>query len=339
VPRPLSKQQVRQASPDPTAADRVLCAAIAKGDVDQVRRLLKRKADPSSVNHWGEPAILLAAKSGNAAIARALLDAGADIDDHFQNERAISYAVARNHVDVVRLLLEEGASTEDAGKFGLVSIAADHGAWDVLRLLLSAGGDINACGRKGHSALQAAAGQGLMEIVRELLAAGADVKARGNRDAVRDAVANGHEAVAMELIIAGAMPRVPGKHRILAVAAGAGLARVVEALLGAEADPNFKETGLAEDATALIAAAVGGHLGVVKMLIAAGANVAARDAKGRTALDRVEEVKPVNQKEIVAALKEAGAGKNGPRARTRRADQRGLRSVASKKNSGRRSGH
>ena len=325
MPRPPSKQQVRRASPDPTAADRVLCAAIAKGDMDQVRRLLKRKADPSSVNHWGEPAILLAAKAGNAAIAKALLDAGADIDDHFQNERAISYAVARNHVDVVRLLLDEGASTEDAGQFGLVSIAADHGAWDVLRLLLGAGGDVNACGRKGHSALQAAGGQGSMEIVRELLAAGADVKARGNRDAVRDAVANGHEAVAMELIEAGAMPRVPAKHQILAEGAGAGLARVVEALLAAEADPNFKETGLAEDATALMAAAASGHLGVVKMLLAAGANVTARDAKGRTALERVEEAKPVYQKEIVAVLKAAGAGEKTSKVRGAKGRKAGKR--------------
>jgi ankyrin repeat protein len=298
----VAKPLTRQASPDPTAADRVLCAAIAKGDLEQVRRLLRRKADPSSVNHWGEPAIMLAAKAGNAEIVKALLAAGADVDDHFQAERAISYAVARNHVEVIRVLLEAGASTADAGKFGLVSIAADHGAWDAMRMLVRAGCDINACGRKGHSTLQAAAGQGLIEIVRELLNGGADVKARGNRDALRDAVANGHEAVAMELIEAGAIPKAPAKHVVLAVAASVGAAGVVEKLIAAGADPTFAETGLADDATALMAAGTGGYVRVVKLLLAAGADARATDAKRRTALDRVREVKPANQKEIEALL-------------------------------------
>jgi hypothetical protein len=151
--------------------------------------------------------LLSAARRSSVGQVRKLLQEGADPDaTDDDGQRPITVAVAADRADVVRLLLSAGASTADAGDWALVSIAAKHKAWDALRALLEAGVDVNASGRVGPGALEAAVGAGRLDLVRELLAAGADPNARANRDALEDAIAEGHEDIARALLDAGAKP-------------------------------------------------------------------------------------------------------------------------------------
>ena len=96
--------------------------------------------------HGGSTPLLFAARQGDVDTARALLDAGADVN-----------------------------ATAAAGMSALVVAAhSNHGALGAF--LLSRGADPNAAGA-GYTALQAAVLRGNLELVKALLASGADPNA------------------------------------------------------------------------------------------------------------------------------------------------------------------
>src|SRR3954468_3558054 len=81
IPTPQEEpvQQQEPARPDPRATQR-LRAAVAAGDVDGVRRAVAGGADLEVCDGDRRTPLLLATRAGQVAIARVLLDAGADPD-------------------------------------------------------------------------------------------------------------------------------------------------------------------------------------------------------------------------------------------------------------------
>lgn len=94
------------------AAPDTLSAAAGLGLVDEARRLL-----PAADEKERHVALALAAQHGNTEIVRMLLDAGED-PNRYNPERWHSHstplhqAIAADHPDVVRLLVERGARTD-----------------------------------------------------------------------------------------------------------------------------------------------------------------------------------------------------------------------------------
>jgi len=81
-----------------------------------IATLLCSIAIPASARQTGQTAatqaeaLSAAARKGDAAAVKALLDAGVDVNTKFRYDvTALSYASDRGHVDVVKLLLERGA--------------------------------------------------------------------------------------------------------------------------------------------------------------------------------------------------------------------------------------
>ncbi len=94
-------------------------------------------------------------------------------------------AASNGCADVVRVLISAGANVNARladripitdGTTALMMATAHP---EVVRLLLANGADVNAKTKTGDTALSEAAGDGQPETVRLLLAAGADVNARG----------------------------------------------------------------------------------------------------------------------------------------------------------------
>ena len=95
-------------------------------------------------------ALSAAARKGDAAAVRKLLDEGVDVNTKFRyNRTALSFAADRGHVDVVKLLLERGADIAVKDTFygatafnWAVSPAMDRTPThiDVVRLFLKHGG-------------------------------------------------------------------------------------------------------------------------------------------------------------------------------------------------------
>jgi ankyrin repeat protein len=152
-----------------------------------------------------------AARKGDAAAVRKLLDDGVDANTKFRYDRtALSFAADRGHVDVVRLLLDRGADVNAADTFyhataltWAVSPAMDrkpeHAA--VVRLLLQHG----ATGK--DDALLSAVSDGNAEIAKVILEIGG-VSAPTMSDALEAATRAKQPDVVTMLERAGAKPHV-----------------------------------------------------------------------------------------------------------------------------------
>ncbi len=103
------------------------------------------------------------ADEGKIDIVKYLIEKGANISA--QDNMALSRAVSNGHLEVIRLLLENGIEPS-----GVIFIAAKNGRLDIVRLLLDYGATIKA---QDDSALIVAALNGHVDVVRLFLQHGA----------------------------------------------------------------------------------------------------------------------------------------------------------------------
>jgi len=181
-------------------------------------------------------------------------------------------------------MLRHMSSTKDAALLAAVNVG------DVARVkaMIEEGASLSARMR-GWAALHLAAHAGNAELVRLLLDHGADVdvvmitdelidrtRYEGTATPLLIALRARHEAVALLLLERGASvdhrDAFSGENALF-LAAKHGLESVVERALAAAPARECKVFG---DETALDAAATGGHLGIVRRLLAAGLPIAAR---------------------------------------------------------------
>lgn len=162
------------------------------------------------------------------------------------------------------------------GDFRLLD-AVKAGDRQAVRALLAAGGDLNAPGDDGNSALAWAVNRGDPEITDLLINAGADVNAANDYGIAPLSLActNGDSEMVERLLLAGADPNgaQPTGETPLMTCARSGNAKAVEALLARKADVNARE---AKGQTALMWAAAENHSEVVRALLAHGADANAR---------------------------------------------------------------
>jgi ankyrin repeat protein len=155
-----------------------------------------------------------------------------------------------NYQEVERLL-KDGADVNVRDRWDETALmrASEKDHADVVELLLKNGGDVNAGDRTGNTALLAATQQCRVESLKLLLRYGAEITATDN---VGDS--------ALTKIFFHDCPEA------------------VEILLNHGIDVNFKNSN--DGRTALLQAARRGHLGIVKVLLAHGADVNAAYAVG-----------------------------------------------------------
>lgn len=163
--------------------------AAARGDADEVRRLVQggfdvngRQADGATALHW-------AAYHGDEGLAELLLEAGADPAIANRNgATALWLAASRGEADVIEALLEGGADANEELPLGRrpLMLAARSGVVEAVQVLLDHGADVNAREtQRGTSALMQAADQGHADVMQVLIAGGADVAA-GSAPVFRD---------------------------------------------------------------------------------------------------------------------------------------------------------
>ena len=131
----------------------VLNHAALSGNVDLCRFLLENGANLDATDKEGKTALHWAAMSGENDVLRLLIRCGSNVNrhDHYGSYTALHLAVA---------------------------CSAHNSAIETVDILLAAGADIHACTRWGTTALISAAIRGHQPLVEHLLSCGADVDAR-----------------------------------------------------------------------------------------------------------------------------------------------------------------
>ena len=104
------------AAQDPKQAlNEQLYEAARKGDAAEVKAVLDRGADVNAKFRYGATALFKAAERGHTEVVKLLIERGADVTvkDTFYGATAISWALQKGHTGVVRAILAKSA--EDAG--------------------------------------------------------------------------------------------------------------------------------------------------------------------------------------------------------------------------------
>lgn len=118
-----------------------LMAAALLGDLGAARALLAAGVRPDAFKGLGDKrngytsVLAVAAREGHAEIVRALLDQGASVDQGYHSATALLAAAERGHAEIVSTLLAAGATN---GRLALAG-AAERGHLAVLEALLAAG--------------------------------------------------------------------------------------------------------------------------------------------------------------------------------------------------------
>jgi hypothetical protein len=145
-----------------------LYEAVRKGDAAEVKALLDKGADVNAKFRYGATALFKAAERGNTEVVKLLLERGADVTvkDTFYQATAMTWALDKKHIGVIRAILEKDAS--DVGD--VLMTGAREGNLELVRIALDRGG---AKSETLTSALVAATDAGKSDLVEILKKAGA----------------------------------------------------------------------------------------------------------------------------------------------------------------------
>jgi ankyrin repeat protein len=111
---------------------------------------------------------------------------------------------SRHKPECVKALLDAGADIHATRPNGTNAVWAACWDPDTLRLVIAAGGDVNAKDRKGNTSLMIAAGMNAADCVRQLIAARADVNAKALNGDTALSMARDKPPIAAMLKAAGA---------------------------------------------------------------------------------------------------------------------------------------
>jgi uncharacterized protein len=100
-----------------------------------------------------ESVLMMAALAGNEALAKALIDKGADVNK--PGWTPLHYAATKGHAGIAKLLLEHHAyiDAESPNKSTPLMMAAMYGTFEVVKLLVEEGADVSLKNEKGLTAL------------------------------------------------------------------------------------------------------------------------------------------------------------------------------------------
>jgi ankyrin repeat protein len=157
--------------------DAALMDAIEKQEVGNVKRLLEGGAQANVVADGAMAfPIEAAAKRGNPAIVKLLLEAGAHPDSARGKEPPLWWALLNGHQEAAVLLVDAGAKVDGPVRKGMMpfyfAVMEDYA--DLVTKMIAHGVDVHAPGPQG-SPLHEAADNGNLALVRLLVVTGAEV--------------------------------------------------------------------------------------------------------------------------------------------------------------------
>lgn len=260
-----------------------------------------------AISSWASDArIADAAQKGDAALVRALLSQKEGVNaPQPDGSTALHWMVRADDLETVDVLIRAGANVAAANRRGVtpLDLACVNGSAAMIRKLLDAGANSNAAHPDGLTPLMTAARTGNPDAVRVLLDKGAAVNAKdiiAEQTALMFAVTENHLEAVRVLIDHGADVNA----RTLIVETPPATTGNLQGIGRAQ----NREKPVPQGAmTPLLYAARDGRTAIVRMLLAAGANLNQTEANGESPL-----LVAINngQIEIAQVLLEKGADPN-----------------------------
>lgn len=326
----------------------LLSAAIAKQDVELVRAILDRGASVTRAEQYGTTPLHHAAEAGsielcelliargasvtaaddwkstplhnaagNAAVLRWMLDRGYDAVSGSVSTPLL-FAVGRENVECVRLLLDRGAdpSATDSHRGAAIFTAIEKGNEEIVTMLIERGARTDVLGKQnGDTPLIAAAKTGNVAMVRALLDKGADVLAKNSegedaltffaaRKELRRSFADVLARHGVDVSAPAHIEPLPEALRAPSPWFRLVYAGELDAMRAALAKGQPVDERDEYGATALMYAVDAEYNELVEMLIDAGADVLAKDSEGTSVSGYVS----LRGNESIDALIEAKAG-------------------------------
>ena len=158
--------------------------AVKSDDLKTVREIIKSNPHlvNSSIDSSGNTPLYYVVKKGNIEIVKLLLENGADPNTpDSAGETPLSLAVGYRHIEIVKLLLENGADPNipDSKRRALLYQTVQYGFKEIAELLLTYGANPNAKGGSGFTPLHWAVQKNNPEMVDLLLNHGANINEKG----------------------------------------------------------------------------------------------------------------------------------------------------------------
>jgi len=262
-----------------------LSYAATAGDLEEVRRMLRKGVSVNSTNYDGKTIMHMAASQGNYRVVELLLEEGAEKNqkDRWGNT-PLQDAVNANQGPVIQLLVQWKSELNTENSSDRLCNAASIGDLDTLKLMLEHGLSPNVGNCDQRTPLHLASAEGHNKLVEYILSKGGDVNAhdRWGRTPLQDAVAAGHVSIAEEIYTRGGnMSETTGPVEICN-AATEGDVRHLRLLHRCGVDP---DTGNYDQRCPLHLAASKGRLLAVNFLLGVSANPNVKDRWGGTPLD------------------------------------------------------
>ena len=154
--------------------------AAYRGNLSEVRQLLREKSNPNAKDDRGFPPLFYAVMAGHLTTVKLLLDYEADPHAIARfGANAVQVAVATQQIEVLEYLLEQGVSPNQGDRIrggNALHNAARHKSPEAIQLLIQHGAQINATDRRGHTPLdyaqQGPEAEHKHEIAQAIIAAG-----------------------------------------------------------------------------------------------------------------------------------------------------------------------
>jgi hypothetical protein len=155
------------------------------------------------LGRWGRTQLHYCARNGLTSCVKRLLsirNINVNVKDDEYGRTPLHFAAMIGHVEIARLLLQNGAEVNARSKYGTTPLhsAAFQGHVDILHLLVENGADLEAQSNDGERALHCAADYGHLPFIQELISRyHVDINARekNGRTASRGARARNHSKV------------------------------------------------------------------------------------------------------------------------------------------------
>lgn len=258
-------------------------------NLDMVEMILEKGAKVGVTDEDGRTPLAIAVENGNSAVAKMILQRGANPNDCSSGTPVLAQAARDGNVDIVALLMERAANVTHVDEEGYapIHLAAIEGHLAVLKkLLLKQDPDSVKDHPSGWTPAILAASAGHADILECLAENGFDFKQADDNGLtpLLAAATYGYANVADVLIRAGADVNETTKYGYtpLLLAAENGQMDVFQFLIAKGAK---MEVSTAVEMSAFMLAAKGGNAGIVELILERGEfDIAQQDVDGRSAL-------------------------------------------------------